>query len=236
MIEKKDRSIILACDFDLDRIDEIIPRISQYGIVGGFKVGFYLGLKYGLPEVVRRIRKYSNKPIIYDHQKACTDIPDTGKLFVDACDSSGIDSIIYFPLTGPVTQEAWIKASIDKQMDLIVGAWLTHQGFAKSEKGVFDEESILSVFKLAAEMGVKSYVVPGTKPHAIEKIKNTIQDVLGDLSDVHFYVPGLIRQGGDISEVSKILPQNFHAIIGRGLYESENLEDSMLEFEKLMLI
>ena len=45
-----------------------------------------------LKKVVDEIRKLTKLPIIYDHQKAGTDIPDTGDGFMKACKDSGVDA------------------------------------------------------------------------------------------------------------------------------------------------
>ena len=44
-----------------------------------YKVGLSLALDCGLPKVVEIAREYTDKPIIYDHLKAGTDIPEVGK-------------------------------------------------------------------------------------------------------------------------------------------------------------
>src|SRR3989338_3763611 len=105
-----ERSIIIACDVDLKEYEQLVKETCQIEKIGGYKVGFYLGLKYGLPTVVQIARKYTDKPIIYDHQKACTDIPDTGEKFVKVCKDSGIDAVIFMAQSGPATLKAWIKA------------------------------------------------------------------------------------------------------------------------------
>ena len=107
----KIRKVIPALDVtDLKQIEELIEAIDSQDVIYGYKAGFSLGLTHGLPKVVESIRKYSQKPIIYDHQKAATDIPDTGKLFAQTMKNSGIDEVILFPQAGPATLEAWVKA------------------------------------------------------------------------------------------------------------------------------
>ena len=80
----KEYRIIPALDTaDLEAALRLTCRVAGRASVYGFKLGFALGLGYGLPETVRRIREWTDKPLIYDHQKAATDIPDTGALFAD---------------------------------------------------------------------------------------------------------------------------------------------------------
>ena len=114
------RKIIPALDLtDLQKIKELIKKIDASDSIYGYKIGFSLGLTHGLPKVVETIRSVSDKPIIYDHQKAATDIPDTGKLFNQIMKSSGIDEVILFPQAGPVTLKAWVEAVLENDMDLI---------------------------------------------------------------------------------------------------------------------
>ena len=80
-----DRSIVPACDVaSLETLRTLVTATSGLEGIGGYKLGFTLALRYGLPACVKEIRALSQLPIIYDHQKAGTDIPDTGKPFMDA--------------------------------------------------------------------------------------------------------------------------------------------------------
>src|SRR3989338_11087488 len=105
------RSIVPACDMDdLPDFESLIKEVDAVKGIGAYKIGFELGLKYGLPAVVKAARKYTKKPIIYDHQKAATDVPFTGAKFAKVCKDAGIDAIILFPQAGPITEREWIKA------------------------------------------------------------------------------------------------------------------------------
>ena len=98
----KEYRIIPALDLaDLETALRLVCRTAGRASVYGYKLGFALGLAHGLPESVRRIREWTDKPLIYDHQKAATDIPDTGALFADVLKAAGIDEAILFPHTGP---------------------------------------------------------------------------------------------------------------------------------------
>ena len=77
---KRERSVIPACDFsDLNLFEKIVKETTDIEAIGGYKIGFRLGYRYGIPTVVKAARKHSKKPIIFDHQKAGTDIPDLGE-------------------------------------------------------------------------------------------------------------------------------------------------------------
>src|SRR3989304_3889003 len=120
-IIQRERSIIPACDVQLDLYERIVKDTTNVDGVGAYKVGFELGLSYGLSRVVELTRKYNNKPIIYDHQKAGTDIPDTGKNFAGTMKNAGISAVILFPQSGPETQRAWTESAMEKGLVVIVG-------------------------------------------------------------------------------------------------------------------
>lgn len=222
LIESK-RSIIPACDVSIEVYERIVSQTADVDGVGAYKVGFQLGLAHGLPKIVELARKYSDKPIIYDHQKAATDIPDTGRNFAETVAEAGVDAVILFPQAGPETEKAWIKEAKDAGLAVIVGGWMTHNKYLKSEGGFIDDEAVLKMFSLAAREGVTDYVVPGNKPDAITKIKQTIEKQ--GVKPV-LYAPGFIAQGGEITEAAKTAGERWHAIVGRGIYTAENIKEA----------
>jgi len=221
-----ERSIIIACDVDLKEYEQLVKETCQIEKIGGYKVGFYLGLKYGLPTVVQIARKYTDKPIIYDHQKACTDIPDTGEKFVKVCKDSGIDAVIFMAQSGPATLKAWIKAAQDQKIKVIVGGLMTHSQYKRSEGGFISDEAVYEIYDIAASLGVQDYVVPGNKPEEISKIKKIIESK--KIIPI-FYAPGFLSQKGDISEAGKAAGKKWHAIVGRGIYEAKDVRKAALE-------
>ncbi len=74
---------------------------------------------HGLPAVIIAARKHTDKPIIYDHQKAGTDIPDTGRNFARVVKKAGVDTVIFFPQAGPETARAWIYHALDRKLLLV---------------------------------------------------------------------------------------------------------------------
>ncbi|MEK6910177.1 MAG: hypothetical protein AABW82_00200, partial [Nanoarchaeota archaeon] len=129
----RDRSVIPACDVQtLQEFREIVKQTADVEGIGGYKIGFELGLGFGLPAVVDAAREFTNKPIIYDHQKAGTDIPATGKNFAQTMKRSGVDTVIFFPQAGPETERAWIYHAFDQGLNVIVGGRMTHPAYAVS--------------------------------------------------------------------------------------------------------
>lgn len=220
-----DRSIIPACDVDKEKYEEIIRETHDIPQVGGYKISATLGLSVGLPTIVDIARQYTNKALIYDHQKAGTDIPDTGKAFMAILKDCGIDAVILFPLSGPATQTAWIQSAQQIKLPVIVGGYMTHERFVVSEGGYIDDTAIEKMYSNAAFHGVTDYVVPGNKPEVIQKIRSLL--ALNKIDSI-FYAPGFISQGGSISEAARVAGPRWHAIIGRAIYEAKDLRKAAL--------
>lgn len=222
LIEQK-RTIIPACDCNLEVLKKIAIAGAGNKLVGAYKVGFRLGLWYGLPHIVETIRDYDEEaPIIYDHQKAGTDIPDTGKAFAKVCKEAGINSVILFPQAGPVTQEAWIKACQDEGLHVIAGGMMTHPGYTTGNGGYILEDKIGLMYAKSFDLGIRDFVVPGNKPEYIKFIQDLVHDSV-------FYAPGFITQGGNISESGKVAGDKFHAIIGRGITQADDIRVAITE-------
>lgn len=223
----RDRSVIPACDVEtLEQFEELVKQTADIDGIGGYKIGFELGLNFGLPAVVASARKYTDKPIIYDHQKAGTDIPETGKNFARTMKKSEVDTVIFFPQAGPETERAWIYHALDNGLKIIVGGRMTHPAYAVSEGGFITDEGALDMYKIAARAGVNNFVVPGNKVEVIKQIKEVVE--AEGISPV-FYAPGFIAQGGKIEDAAKVAGDKFHGIVGRGIYQSKNMRVAAIE-------
>jgi len=230
-IIKIERSIIPACDVPLDLYEKILKETKDIEKIGGYKIGFFLALKYGLPKIVELTRKYTNKPIIYDHQKAGTDIPSMGEKFVKICKNSGIDAIIIFPQAGPETERTWIEYAKENDLGIIVGGLMTHEKYRKSEGGFLDDEGIFEIYRIAADLGIRNFVVPGNKLEEIKKIKEILEE--RGITPI-FYAPGFVTQGGEITETAKVAGRYWHAIVGRGIYKAKDIKKAALEYASML--
>ncbi len=238
-IIQRDRSVIPACDVSFEKFEEIIKETADIDGVGAYKIGFSLSLRYGLPKVVEIARKYTDKPLIYDHQKAGTDIPATGNEFAKIMKESRINAVILFPMAGPTTQKKWTRALQEENIEVIIGGLMTHDKYLYSEGGVIADEGIskdcgwLWMYRNGVDDMVNNYVVPGNKPYRIKKIREELevhQRRIGiKLDELVFYAPGFVAQGGEISETAETAGKYWHAIIGRGIYKADNIKQAALE-------
>lgn len=223
---KNHKSIILACDVsNLLSLKSLIKRVDNLEGIGGYKIGLELALKNGLAQVVKTIRSISRKPIIYDHQKGATDIPELGGKFAKVVSQAGLKAVILFPLVGAKTEEVWIKACQREGLHVLVGAHMTHEKFLEKEGGFIDNNAPEKIFTLAAKNGIWDFVVPGNKAELVKKYKRLLEKLLGKDKFV-LYAPGFISQGGKVSETGRIAGKFWHAIVGRAIYEAANPKET----------
>lgn len=218
------RSIIPACDVDnIEKLRELAMATSDVPGIGGYKVGLELVIPFGLQLVVQTIKSESDLPVIYDHQKGATDIPELGPKFAKVVKNAGADAVILFPFGGAATAEGWIKACRGEGLIVLVGGHMTQAKFLASEGGFIDDSGPEKIYTLAAENGVSNFVVPGNKVPFVLKYHQLLENILG-AGNFTLYAPGFISQGGDISETGKVAGDNWHAIVGSALYKKEGVD------------
>lgn len=211
-----ERSIVIACDISSkDELERLVAATDPIPKVGGYKVGFSLALKHGLPAVVEAVRMHSRKPVIYDHQKAGTDVPHTGANFARVMAESGVDYAILFPFASPSTAEAWIRALAEEGVIPIVGAFMTTPDFSAERGGYISDDSVRRIFDLACSLGVADFVLPGNNPDEASRLRTLIE---AKASAPCYFLPGLGAQGGDIASCGRVVGGRWHAIVGRSIY------------------
>ncbi len=235
---ERDKGVIVACDFPgFGKLEQVIEATCDLSAIVGYKIGAILTMAHGLHEVVGRfdaaLPAFPVKKLIYDHQKGGTDIPDLGKEFAKVIAGAGIDAAILFPFAGAKTQEEWTKAFQDAGLTVIIGAEMTHPGFLTSQGGVIDPVVGEVIFKAASEQGVTNFVVPGNKPDIIETYRYVLDNRVG-VGKYSLYAPGLITQGGDISEAGKAAGDRWYAIVGRAIYEADGIKAIREAAEKVV--
>ncbi len=221
------RSIIPACDVPtLQEFEDIVRQTTEIQKIGGYKIGRTLEGRFGLQTVVGVARNYTDKPIIWDGQKHGSDIDTFGSDVAAMALEAGVNAVIIFPESGPVTQYKWTQAIKDAGIKVIVGGEMTHPGFLKGEGGSMDPPYMDEVYRRAVFQGVTDFVVPGNKPDRLAHYNSMMADY-GIVAV--YYSPGFIAQGGQISDAANILRNNFHTIVGRAIYEPRNKKQAALE-------
>ena len=165
-----DKGIIIAADVaTIEECQRLAELGNQAPEIVAIKVGFSLALRYGLPLVVKSVREVSSLPLIYDHQKAATDIPAMGRSFAQICRYAGVEGVIFFPQAGPKTLEAFVSAAFESQLTPAVGLVMTHPAYLQSEGGFIADKAPEVICQLAIDLGVRAFVLPGTKPEIVKK-------------------------------------------------------------------
>ena len=77
---------------------------------------------------------------------------------------------------------------------------------------------------------MKDFVIPGNKP---EKAIGYVNLIKNKVKNPVFYSPGLITQGGKISDLANKL-DSWHAIIGRAIYEARDIKKAADGMVKLL--
>ena len=221
-IIQANHSLVLAADVKPSQFGPLMEQIGEVEGMGGVKVGFELGLGMGLHAAVDAVLEANDKlQVIYDHQKAGNDIPDTGVNFARAMRTAHVDAAILFPFTGPETQHRWTNELQQRGVSVILGAEMTHPRIKASEGGYVLDAAFKKMFELAVEDNVTNFVVPGNKPEAVDGYRQFFEQELGE-GEFTLWAPGFVTQGGDVSETGALAGPNFHAIVGSGIYKAEN--------------
>lgn len=229
MLFEREHGVIVACDvLSLERFGELIKSTHHIEGIVGYKVGATLGLSYGLGTLAGIVKEYCSLPLIYDHQKAGTDIPRMGEKFAEVCSSGGIKSMIIFPQAGPETEKAFIKAIFDREMVPMVGGEMTHPAYLEKEGGFIKNDSPGRMYEIGARNGVEYFILPGNRYDAIEKYNEFLSEIT---PAPRYCMPGIGSQGGKIEKVFSILEgHSAYAIVGSAIYGSDEAERKAREF------
>ncbi len=217
------RGIYIACDMPIHQYQTLVSILAQEPGIAGLKIGFMLGLAETLHSVTQIARQANmDLKVMYDHQKAGTDVPFTGENFADVMQKAEVDQAILFPLSGPLTQKAWIQALQVVGVEPVVGGAMTHDGFYADSSGYINKDAIYHMYRLSAELGVKSFVMPGNQIELLLRLKKIVLQNGCTEEELTIFSPGIdsLDQLKDLSQqVGNI---SFYPILGRMIYETEN--------------
>ncbi len=224
------QGIILAADVstlgELERLAELAAGARAE--VTAIKLGFQLALRHGLRTLTDRVKSVLDISLIYDHQKAGTDIPAMGVPFAEVCKESGIDSVIIFPHAGPSTLEAFVRAAFQQALSPIVGLVMSHDAYLQSEGGFLADDSPARICRAALDLGVTRFVLPGTKPSIIREFATKH---LSTVRPVDILMPGIGTQGGAIETAFAAVGRHSpFAIVGSSIYRAADPVAALQEF------
>jgi orotidine-5'-phosphate decarboxylase len=215
--------IIVSVDFPctkrsgLGKLKEVVGNTHFLDEVAAYKFG--IGQVTNLDECCELVRSYDDGiPIIYDHQKAANDAPHIGRLFAEVF--SEADYVILVPGFDPDLLMDWMDAARDQGLGIIVGS---RPSFTDN----ISDGAIKSVYTQAANFGVYDFLVPGNLPGISRGIKEYLEEI--GVEKPRFFAPGIGAQGGDIPAMLGAVGP-FFAIVGRGIYNAEDVTQAAQEF------
>jgi orotidine-5'-phosphate decarboxylase len=208
---KKPPGIIPALDLNLEDAIVLLEKLKPVeDKLAALKIGSLQAMDMGLTEAVSKLRDKSSLPIIYDHQKACTDIPSIVEKQVKMVSDCGASAFIAVPLgAGPKSLESFVKACTTYNILYIVLLEMTHE----KANAYLVEGTPRKVFDKARELGVEYFVCPGNKPAMIKEYKSWD-------SKIKILSPGIGAQGGSIEEA--VQAGCDYPIVGRAIYEADD--------------
>ena len=218
------RSPIFAADTTLPKACAIVEKTSD--LLGAVKVGALLGYSKTPRRVADCMRQVmaDSVPLIFDHQKWPTDIPDISVQIAELIYSAGFDAIIMFPESGSATQQACHDYCKDVGFRVLAGGHMTHKKYRAEDGGYITR--IDEMFKLAAANGVKEFIVPGNQPDWIEHYRTLLETQLGrgkfDLAGPGF---GVEYQGGNVGQAAERAGESIHVIAG-SLFTKKAVEEA----------
>ncbi len=186
---------------DLRRVVEATTDVE--GIVA-YKVGLQAVLHIGLFRAVAAIRELSGLPLIYDHQKAGADMPDSAKGFVSICAQADLAGLILFPVAGPTAVREFVGHTLAAGLDAVVGGHIPVPDYTDSGGGYFVDDVLDRLLDDAVEIGATQVVFPANDLDGIRRRSAWLAE---RVPEPVVYLTGIGPLGGTI-------PDSFAAAAG----------------------
>ncbi|MFH1424904.1 MAG: orotidine 5'-phosphate decarboxylase / HUMPS family protein [archaeon] len=208
---KQAPAIIPALDLPIAEAGELVAKLKDVeDKIAAYKISSLHAFECGLKVAVDELRKHTELPIIYDHQKGCTDIPAITEKQVRLAKKLGVDAFIAVPLgAGGGTLSAFVNTAKEVEVLPIVLLEMTHSG----ANDFLKDDTPKLVFEKASALGVKYYVAPGNKPDKLKEYKAMIGDAL-------IMSPGIGVQGGGAEEA--VAAGTDYPIVGGAIYKADD--------------
>ena len=188
--------IVPALDLQtVDALERVVEATCQVEGIVEYKLGAHAVLHIGLFQAVAAIRAITDIPVIYDHQKAGADMPDSARGFVEICAGSGISGLILFPVAGPTAVHQFVSHSVSAGLKPVVGGHIPVPDYAVSGGGFMADDSLDRIIALAAESGARAFVLPANEP---DSIRRRAAWMLEHVTGPELYVTGIGPLGGSL--------------------------------------
>lgn len=219
--------IIPALDVDIEkaiRIAEVIKDMKRE--IAGLKIGSILCWKHGLPKVVEALKEICDFPVIFDAQKAGTDIPDIVREQAKVVANAGVDAFIAAPQgAGSATLTAFVDACNEYQIIPIVVLEMTHP----ESNAFLSKDAAEEILKKSIELDVRNFVAPANKPERLRVYKKIAKEKHGVIKILS---PGVGPQGGGPNTAVEAGAD--FVIAGRSIYQAEEPKEEVKRIYNLI--
>lgn len=217
---RSSHGIIPALDSEtLDEIRALIEATTRITGVVGYKVGLTAVLRLGLANAVQELRRFTDLPLIYDHQKAGPDVPDMAPKFTGICREAGVDGLILFPVAGPHAVREFAGGAMRNGLLPIVGGDLPLPDYNVSGGGYVADDALARIIGEAVQLGVDHFVIPANNPTRVKQLSAQIARLLDHPPAL--VLPGIGALGGSIRNVFAAAGQcRCYAVVGRAIYRA----------------
>lgn len=218
--------IVPALDIDsLAHMTRVVRATTRVEGIVGYKLGLTTVLRLGLAGAVRRLRKETDLPIIYDHQKAGPDMPDMAGKFVALCKEAGVDGLILFPIAGPTAVREFAGRAIKAGLVPVVGGEIPVPDYGIAGGGFVADDGLERIIRHAASTGVRHYVLPANDP---KRIRSRTRWIVKHVKRPTVFLTGFGPLGGVIGKAfaaASDCPRRL-AVIGRNITASPDPAES----------
>lgn len=209
---------------DVDSYEEMLSLVQDTCTVphvAGYKLGLTGVLPHGLKRAISDIRRLTDLPIIYDHQKAGPDMPDMGEKFAAISGQAGANGLVLFPVAGPTAVRSFTESAIKHSLLPLVGGHIPVPDYCVSGGGFMRDDVLTHIIKIAAQSGTRCFILPANLPDLITSLCEWISQ---HVKDPVVFLTGIGALGGSIEtafRAASAVPTRF-AIVGRAISNAPN--------------
>jgi orotidine-5'-phosphate decarboxylase len=209
--------VVPALDLEsLDDVKRVVEQTTRIAGVVAYKLGLTVTLRLGLQKAIAELRRVTDLPLFYDHQKAGPDVPDMAAKFASTCAEAGADGLILFPLAGPTAVDEFVGNTLKYGMLPIVGGDLPLPSYNASGGGYVVDDALDKIFRRAASTGARHFIIPGNTSAKVWHHASWLPSVA---PEPHLFIPGIGALGGSIRDTFAAAPNcRVYAIVGRAIY------------------
>ena len=229
--------IMIECNFsEISKLEAIVDATSDLEFVVGYKVGAELAVSSKIKNVTGIIKKYTDLPVIYDHQKFGSDDPGfSGGSFLETLKDAGVNGLIIFPHGGIGSLEAATRKCLELGIIPIIGGDMVHKGYTEEEGGYIDNAAPQKMYIDGANFGAKHFVIPCTR---LDRMRIYCHRLSNMVNNPILFITGVgIESCDDLVKACEIVKQyRSYAVIGREITDEKDYRKAAERIRKKLPI